>query len=283
MSDKKPFAFVLMPFAAEFDDIYRLGIQAAAEENGVIAQRIDEQFYSETMLERIYRQIDVADFIIADMTGQNANVFYEVGYAHAKGKLCTLLTQDAAFIPFDLKQHRHLIYGNSISTLKRKLVAEIGWLKTESEKKKIKSIEMLLKSAHADLEKKDSFAYANINVTFDFNNNTHFSSPDIGHVYLYTGDNWTFYQDGKRCPSTDSDIARFKKRHALSLNTTKLHPGAWFQIKVKGTKQVWSKYSGDEFKDEYPIKGYMNAVILTADGAIRERFHLDLKAEEFPF
>ncbi|ASY56373.1 hypothetical protein [Sinorhizobium sp. CCBAU 05631] len=100
----KPFAFVLMPFAPEFDDIYKLGIQKLAEEKGVVAERVDEQIYSETMLERIYRQIDAADFIIADLTGRNPNVFYEIGFAHARQKMCTLLTQNAEDIPFDLKQ-----------------------------------------------------------------------------------------------------------------------------------------------------------------------------------
>lgn len=99
----KPFAFVLMPFASEFDDIYKFGIQAVALECSVVAERVDEQIYSETMLERIYRQIDAADFIIADLTGKNPNVFYEIGYAHAKGKPCTLLTQRTDDIPFDLK------------------------------------------------------------------------------------------------------------------------------------------------------------------------------------
>ena len=95
MTKPKPFAFVLMPFGDEFDDIYRLGIQETAKEQGVVAERVDEQIYTESILERIYRQIDAADFVIADMTGKNPNVFYEVGYAHAKEKICTLITQKA--------------------------------------------------------------------------------------------------------------------------------------------------------------------------------------------
>ncbi|WP_441256404.1 hypothetical protein AB7Z32_20060 [Bradyrhizobium sp. 482_C4_N1_1] len=90
MTQLKPFAFVLMPFASDFDDIYKVGIKSIADELGIVAERVDEQIFSETMLERIYRQIDAADFIIADMSGRNPNVFYEVGYAHARGKLCTL-------------------------------------------------------------------------------------------------------------------------------------------------------------------------------------------------
>ena len=48
------------------------------------------------------------------MTGRNANVFYEVGYAHALGKIVLLLTKNADDIPFDLKHHQHIVYGGSV-------------------------------------------------------------------------------------------------------------------------------------------------------------------------
>ena len=100
------FASVLMPIKTEFDDIYRLGIKAAVEEAGIIAERVDEQIYHrERMLDRIYSQIVKADLTIADMSGQNPNVFYEVGYAHARERTCILLTSDAKDISFDLNQH----------------------------------------------------------------------------------------------------------------------------------------------------------------------------------
>jgi hypothetical protein len=66
------FAFVLMPFDKAFDDVYKLGIKGAvASFEDVIAERVDEQIYREGILERIYRQIEAADIIIADMTGQS--------------------------------------------------------------------------------------------------------------------------------------------------------------------------------------------------------------------
>jgi nucleoside 2-deoxyribosyltransferase len=80
---------------------------------------VDEQLYREGMLERIYRQVEIADIIIADMAGRNPNVFYEVGYAHAKNKLCILTTTTADDIPFDLKHRRHIVYGNSIEILRQ--------------------------------------------------------------------------------------------------------------------------------------------------------------------
>ena len=107
-SDEGIFAFVLMPFSEEFDDLYKFGIKEPAAGIDVLAERVDEQIYAESILERIYRQIDVADIVIADMSGQNPNVFYEVGYAHAKDKLCILMTSDAQKLPFTARRtHDH--------------------------------------------------------------------------------------------------------------------------------------------------------------------------------
>ncbi len=138
ISETEIFAFVLMPFDKAFNDVYRLGIKATASQLGISAERVDEQMFREGILERIYRQIDVADLIIADMSGQNPNVFYEVGYAHAKGKLCVLMTNNAVDIPFDLKHHRHIVYGSSISGLKDNLAEELAWAKNEIENIRVK-------------------------------------------------------------------------------------------------------------------------------------------------
>jgi nucleoside 2-deoxyribosyltransferase len=87
----KPFVFVLMPFDSTFDDIYKFGIKGAADDIGAYAERVDEQNFTEGILDRIFNQISKADVIVADMTGKNPNVFYEVGYAHALGKITLLL------------------------------------------------------------------------------------------------------------------------------------------------------------------------------------------------
>jgi len=120
-----------MPFTTEFDDTYKFGIKEPAAQLDIVAERVDEQIYSEGILDRIYRQIDLADIIIADMSGQNPNVFYEVGYAHTKGKLCIHLTTNVDDIPFDLKHRRHIVYNGSINTLKDQIIEELTWAKGE--------------------------------------------------------------------------------------------------------------------------------------------------------
>src|SRR4051812_11038609 len=131
----KPFVFVLMPFDDAFSDIYKFGIKGAADDVGAYAERLDEQLFDEGMLDRIFNQISKADVIVADMTGRNANVFYEVGYAHALGKIVVLLTQNADDIPFDLKHRQHIVYGGKIETLRKELTEKLIWAIGESAKR----------------------------------------------------------------------------------------------------------------------------------------------------
>lgn len=127
----KPFCFVLMPFDASFNDIYEFGIKGACSDADLYCERVDEQVFLGSMLERIYSQISKADLLVADMTGKNANVFYEVGYAHALGKNVVLLTSVASDIPFDLKHFPHIVYGNEIKTLRSSLARHLKYLATE--------------------------------------------------------------------------------------------------------------------------------------------------------
>ena len=131
----KPFIFILMPFGLQFSDIYKFGIKGAAEDVGAYAERIDEQIFTEGILERIFNQISKADVIVADMTGRNPNVFYEVGYAHALGKVVLLLTQNVDDIPFDLKHRPHIVYAGKIETLREKLAKRLIWAINETSKK----------------------------------------------------------------------------------------------------------------------------------------------------
>lgn len=283
MAALKPFAFVLMPFEKAFDDIYKLGIQAIANEHEVVAERVDEQTFSETILERIYRQIDAADFIIADMTGKNPNVFYEVGYAHAKSKLCTLLTQRADDIPFDLRHHRHLVYGGSIQTLKSQLGSEIVWLKNEITKNKSETISVQLKSVDGLLVKESWYADGQVEIVIDIHNKTEKRTPEIEAMYFYTGDGWRFEQGAEQCPSTKSELDNYRLRHFINSPVRRLSPGAWGQVRITGKKRLWVKYDGEELKDTYRLTGYSLLEIVTSEGNYREQINLDVEVDEFPF
>lgn len=280
----KPFAFVLMPFDEEFKDVYRLGIQAAARECDVVAERVDEQIFTESMLERIYRQIDSADFVIAEMTGKNPNVFYEVGYAHAKGKLCTLITSEAGDIPFDLKHHRHLVYNGSISRLKELLRPEIEWLKKEVESGKARLFDVRFKADDEGLlEDKEWRVDGSFTLQIDIHNRSSRRTPDIDAIYLQTTDKWEFFQNGEKCPSNPAEDKKGSMRFFIKSPVTRLAPGAWAQIRVEGKRQFWSKYRGDEKQEEYTAKGNVRMEISTVEGKFQAEEYLNLKFVEFPF
>lgn len=126
---------VLMPFDRSFEDAYKLGIRDACQNAGWDCSRVDEQVFSGIIIEKIYTEIISADLIIADITGQNPNVFYEVGYAHALSKRVVLFTRTMDDIPFDLRGHRHIVYANSIVTLREALYRELTSIPAENQLK----------------------------------------------------------------------------------------------------------------------------------------------------
>ena len=103
-------AFVLMPFAPEFQDIYELFIQKSLEEAGFDVFRADDIINQNNILKDIISSIRNSDLIVADLTGANPNVYYELGIAHALNKPVVLLSQEIDEIPFDLRSYRIISY-----------------------------------------------------------------------------------------------------------------------------------------------------------------------------
>jgi len=277
------FAFVLMPFDKAFDDIYKLGIKETAAQLGINAERVDEQIFQEGILERIYRQIQAADIVIADMSGQNPNVFYEVGYAHAMDKLCVLMTKNASDIPFDLKHHRHIVYGDSINGLRDSLAEELSWAKNEITNVRSSRIKIVLKNIYGNLEKTKYFAKGIVDIKLDLLNESNGPSADLEAIYFYSGKGWTFHQDGKECPSTDSDLPDFQARHFLTPPLRKLHKNSWAQLKIESRKILAWATEGDELKDSYRVSGRSVVRLVTSEGHFDYKLSLDVSVDEFPF
>src|SRR5262245_42532529 len=67
------------------------------------------------ILEDIRRGLVESEVIVAEITPVNANVFYELGYAHALGKPTILLAdRSSATLPFDVSGYRCIFYDNTI-------------------------------------------------------------------------------------------------------------------------------------------------------------------------
>lgn len=111
--------FILMPFATAFRDVYN-AIRLAISDADLTPKRADDEFLTRASLERILRGILEAEVVIADMTGRNPNVFYEVGIAHATKENVVLLAQSIKDdVPFDVQHIDHLEYVATREGLKR--------------------------------------------------------------------------------------------------------------------------------------------------------------------
>jgi hypothetical protein len=109
-TNEKPFVFVLMPFREEHFAIYERTIKPTLESINCHVEHAKDAHTVERIVDTIFTQISRAQFIVADTTGKNPNVFYEIGYAHALGKKVILLVQDSQDIPFDISGLRHIRY-----------------------------------------------------------------------------------------------------------------------------------------------------------------------------
>lgn len=133
-SKGKPFVFVLMPFREEHFVIYERTVKPTLENLGCRVEHAKDAHTVERIVDAIFSQIARAQFIVADTTGKNPNVFYEIGYAHALGKKVVLLVQDAQDIPFDIAGLRHIQYKpQALHALALDLRATVNTLFRESE------------------------------------------------------------------------------------------------------------------------------------------------------
>jgi hypothetical protein len=126
-SEAKPHVFVAMPFSKEYEDVYVFGIQGPVNGAGFLCERVDMVTFTGDILERIRSRIRTAALVIADLTGANANVYLEVGYAWGTERPTLLLLRQGDELKFDVKSQRCIIYENIVD-LARKLQKDLAEL-----------------------------------------------------------------------------------------------------------------------------------------------------------
>jgi hypothetical protein len=110
-SGNEPNIFVVMQFGEPYDSLYREVIRPVSDRLGFKALRADDVFKPGVILQDIRRGIVDSDVIIAEITPVNANVFYELGYAHALEKPTILLAnRNTEKLPFDISGYRVIFY-----------------------------------------------------------------------------------------------------------------------------------------------------------------------------
>lgn len=103
--------FVIMPFGHGYDELYEKIYVPAIEASGLKPLRADEIYDNQPIIHDISQSIHNAKVILADVTGRNPNVNYELGIAHALEKEVVILTAAQADVPSDYKHLRYILYN----------------------------------------------------------------------------------------------------------------------------------------------------------------------------
>lgn len=119
--------FVVMPFAKPIGDYYEKVYQVAIKNSGLQPVRADSEIFGAgKIIDQIWSGINQAKVLIADLTGRNPNVFYELGLAHALGKPVVLVCSNENDVPFDLKHIRVIYYDQTDPFWGVKLIDKIS-------------------------------------------------------------------------------------------------------------------------------------------------------------
>lgn len=115
-------AFVVMPFGKKdsiknnnikinFDSIYEKAIKPACEELSLSAIRADEEKNGGIIHVLMYERLVCANIAIVDITNENPNVYYELGFRHCARPYHTIIIFDKSFsLPFDIHMERAIGY-----------------------------------------------------------------------------------------------------------------------------------------------------------------------------
>src|SRR5215475_14693205 len=115
-----PLCFVLMPFGTKtdaagrvtnFDKVYQNVIVPAVTRAGLEPVRADEEKIGGTIHKPMFERLMLCHYAVADITGANPNVFYELGIRHAlRPRSTVILFREGTVLPFDIVLVRGISY-----------------------------------------------------------------------------------------------------------------------------------------------------------------------------
>lgn len=125
--EEEDYVFVLMSFEKDprLDDAYDAIVRGVTRWNpNATVERVDQIEEDFKITDKVLECIDKATLIIADLTGERPNVYYEVGYARAKKKLLIHTAIDGTKLHFDVKDY-NTIFWDSGRTLEKDLARRL--------------------------------------------------------------------------------------------------------------------------------------------------------------
>lgn len=124
ITDSSNLVFMLTPFHSDYYTDYTVVVEAA-NALGLEVQRGDEKASGGDIFNQILKAIVSARIIVANITGRNPNVFYELGIAHALNKPVILVCEQGNDVPFDL-QSKRIVFFDTAEELKRGITKALG-------------------------------------------------------------------------------------------------------------------------------------------------------------
>ena len=95
--------------------IYNLMIKPVVESCGYESIRSDELQYPGNITKDIIELLQKADLVVADLSGRNANVFYELGVRHTLFRFGTIpIIHENEEPPFDLFNYHVIFYSSEL-------------------------------------------------------------------------------------------------------------------------------------------------------------------------
>jgi len=117
---RKGRVFVVMQLSSPYREIYEDVVKKICEEHYDV-RNAEETYGPGLIMADVARDIVESEFVVADITPANPNVYYEVGFADALGKPVIMVADGGqlAKLPFDVAPSRVVLYENTIAGKKK--------------------------------------------------------------------------------------------------------------------------------------------------------------------
>lgn len=140
MDVRKNEAFILIPFDEAFDPVLS-SIQNVCEELKIKPKRADD-IKQGLIMNNVFDGINHSEIIIADITGNNPNVFLELGIALSRREnVVIVISQDRDDAPFDIRNWQVLQYKiDQLDTFRKDLSSRIQLVKNRFGTEQLRSL-----------------------------------------------------------------------------------------------------------------------------------------------